>query len=147
MKNIELSLCIYKLCDPDAPDRRVRLHVQQLSGARAMVPKSSNLQTQEKIPLPILGSGSTTTADQAPARQNSGNERFTEFASSAGEVSGFVKAVVNRVIPNDFFGSEENKMIVIRMVDRFVKLRRYESFSLHDAIQGLKVCLITRHHP
>jgi len=78
--------------------------------------------------------------------QNSCNERFTKFASSAGEVSGFVKAVVSRVIPNEFFGSEDNKEMLIRMVDRFVKLRRYESFSLHDAMQGLKARPIPSPH-
>jgi hypothetical protein len=67
------------------------------------------------------------------------SERFTDYASNAGEVSGFVKAVIKRVIPHDFFGSGENKKLVLRMVDHFIKLRRYESFSLHDVLQGLKV--------
>lgn len=71
-------------------------------------------------------------------------ERFTEFASSSGEASGFVKAAIRRVIPNEFFGSRgtstsHNKDCVMRTVDRFVKLRRFESFSLHEALQGLKV--------
>lgn len=68
-----------------------------------------------------------------------GGEKFTEFASTAGEVSGFVKAVICRVIPNDFFGSGANKKVFMRNVDRFVKMRQYESPSLHESLQGLKV--------
>jgi telomerase reverse transcriptase len=68
------------------------------------------------------------------------SERFTDYASTAGQVSGFVKAVIKRVIPYDFFGSGSNQRLVLQMVDRFIKLRRYESFSLHDVLQGLKVC-------
>jgi hypothetical protein len=100
------------------------------------------LETQEKVPSSLLESTETTGAitDEIRGWRGNGGERFTGFASSSGEVSGFVRAVIGRVIPNKFFGSgEANKNSVMRIVDHFVKLRRYESLSLHEALQGLKV--------
>lgn len=64
---------------------------------------------------------------------------FTEHASSVGEVSAFVHAVVDRVIPKQFFGGVENQKAITKHVDRFLRLRRFEMLSLHDVIQGLKV--------
>jgi len=64
---------------------------------------------------------------------------FTDHASSVGEVSAFVHAIVGRVIPNQFFGGVENQKAIMKHVDRFLRLRRFEMLSLHDVIQGLKV--------
>jgi telomerase reverse transcriptase len=112
---------------------RVRLHAP-LSDS-PLVPESSDLKTQTKAPSLTL----RPTSEIPPETQSS--ERFTDYASSAGEVAGFVKATIKRVIPYALFGSDDNKKLVLRMVDRFIKLRRYESFSLHEVLQGLKVRL------
>ncbi|KAF8252775.1 hypothetical protein K440DRAFT_360376 [Wilcoxina mikolae CBS 423.85] len=121
--------CPTPLCDPT-----VRNKVKP----SAILPKNDVLETQEKVPSSPT---ETTGATADGSRDSQSNcERFTEFASSSGEVSGFVRAVIGRVIPNNFFGSgEANKNSVMRIIDRFVKLRRYESLSLHEALQGLKV--------
>lgn len=70
-------------------------------------------------------------------------EAFTDFASDPGEVSAFARAVIGNVIPREFWGKgdggEANRKTIMDKVDLFVKLRRYESFSLHDVMQGLKV--------
>lgn len=74
-------------------------------------------------------------------------ETFTDFASTSGEVSAFARAVIGNVIPRDFWGKgdggEANREVIMGNVDRFVKLRRYESFSLHEVMQGLKVTSIS----
>lgn len=73
-------------------------------------------------------------------------EAFADFASTSGEVSAFARAVVENAIPRDFWGKgeggETNKKIVMYNVDRFVKLRRFETFSLHEVMQKLKVELL-----
>ncbi|RPB27372.1 hypothetical protein L211DRAFT_537288 [Terfezia boudieri ATCC MYA-4762] len=63
---------------------------------------------------------------------------FTDHASSVGEVSAFVHAIVGRIIPKQFFGGAENQKAIMKHVDRLLRLRRFEMFSLHDVIQGLK---------
>jgi telomerase reverse transcriptase len=90
-------------------------------------------------------------------------DKFTAYASNHGEVTAFVKAVVKRVIPGAFFGSsrtittpddtdddseagkdkekdpDHNKKLILATIERFIKLRKYESLSLHDCSQGLRL--------
>ena len=58
-------------------------------------------------------------------------------------VSAFCRAVIRNVFPPDAFGpggcESDSFGIIMRAVDRFVCLRRYESFSLHDVIQGIGI--------
>jgi telomerase reverse transcriptase len=50
---------------------------------------------------------------------------------------------LSKVIPNNFWGGDSvqkhNKSTVMRSVDHFVKLRRFETISLHEIVQDLKV--------
>lgn len=65
------------------------------------------------------------------------------LASTCSDVAAFCRATLSKVIPKDFWGAgaegEENRSVVMQNVDRFVRLRRFESFSLHLVSQGLKV--------
>lgn len=63
----------------------------------------------------------------------------TEYASSVGEVSTFVLSVIKRVIPRALLGGPENQKSIMWSINRFIRLRRFESMSLHDIMQGLKV--------
>lgn len=60
-------------------------------------------------------------------------------------VSTFCRAVISHLVPNEFWGVGEiqthNKRIIHQNIDRFVKLRRFESLSLHEVTQGLKVSI------
>lgn len=64
-------------------------------------------------------------------------------ATPAAQVSAFCRKVICKVFPADFWGTGEtrdhNRRVVVRNIDRFVRLRRYESLSLHDCIQRIKV--------
>ncbi|KAL7268429.1 Telomerase reverse transcriptase [Rhizina undulata] len=67
-------------------------------------------------------------------------ENLTDYASKIGEVLGFAKAVICRVIPNEFWGNgNHNRDIILRNVDTFIRLRRYESLTLHEIMQGLRL--------
>ena len=48
-----------------------------------------------------------------------------------------------RLLPNQIWGDgkegEENRRVFLRHVDSFVRLRRFENMTLHNAYQGLKV--------
>ncbi|KAL2002309.1 hypothetical protein VTN02DRAFT_216 [Thermoascus thermophilus] len=71
---------------------------------------------------------------------------LTDHATPASAVSAFCRAVLTRLIPNEFLGvgpdGMANRQILMRHVDRFVRLRRYESLSLHEVCTGLKVTCI-----
>lgn len=68
---------------------------------------------------------------------------LTEYATPASSVSAFCRAVIQKLIPRQFWGvgpdGISNLKLVLRHVDRFIKLRRFESLSLHEVCKGIKV--------
>ncbi|KAK2796371.1 hypothetical protein FQN50_009587 [Emmonsiellopsis sp. PD_5] len=71
---------------------------------------------------------------------------MTEHATPTAAVSAFCRAVLLKLIPNELFGHGEggisNRDTVMRYVDSFVRLRRFESLSLHEVAQGLKITCV-----
>lgn len=66
-----------------------------------------------------------------------------QLASGESNVSAFCRAVVSKVFPKALWGDGEtglrNARRVYENIDRFVRLRRFESMSLHDVLQGMKL--------
>jgi len=64
-------------------------------------------------------------------------------ATPTANVSAFCRAVLGRVVPDQFWGigddQTHNKQVLMKNVDQFVNLRRFETLSLHDVVQGMKV--------
>lgn len=73
------------------------------------------------------------------------NPKFSmiDFATPSADVSAFCRAILSNIIPNGFWGEAEegtsNKRAIMRYVDQFIKVRRYENLTLHAIFQGLKV--------
>lgn len=87
-----------------------------------------------------------TIVEQEPVRPNSDNKpgpSMTEFATPIACVSAFCRAVMQKLVPNDLLGvgedGQKNRDVILRQVDSFVRMRRFESPSLHEVAQGLKV--------
>ncbi|KAF3901263.1 Telomerase reverse transcriptase [Trichophyton interdigitale] len=80
-----------------------------------------------------------------PKKTINGNERvsMTDYATPTHAVSAFCRAVLQKVIPHELYGCGEdglhNRAVVMRNVDRFLSLRRFETMSLHEAVQGLRI--------
>ncbi|KAJ5717406.1 Telomere reverse transcriptase [Penicillium malachiteum] len=68
---------------------------------------------------------------------------LTDHATPASSVSAFCRAVLLKLIPPQFFGEGPdgvlNRNMIMKHVDSFIKLRRFESISLHEVCKGLKV--------
>lgn len=68
---------------------------------------------------------------------------ITDHAIPSPKVSAFCRAVMLHLIPHEFWGSEDtqthNRKIFHNNVDQFIRRRRFETLSLHEATQGLKV--------
>lgn len=64
-----------------------------------------------------------------------------ESSTPAAHVSAFCQAVLTNVVPNEFWGSaqDRNRELIMRNVDRFVTMRRFECLTLHEVVQGIKV--------
>lgn len=73
---------------------------------------------------------------------------LTDYATPASSVSAFCRAVLRKLIPPRFFGEGEigawNRNLVMNHADSFIKLRRFESLSLHEVCKGLKVRVACR---
>ncbi|KAI1868579.1 uncharacterized protein JN550_006154 [Neoarthrinium moseri] len=68
---------------------------------------------------------------------------IVELSTSAASVSAFCQAAVSKILPVRFFGSGEvqrhNRSLILKKVDQFIRLRRFESMSLHEVMQGMRL--------
>lgn len=75
---------------------------------------------------------------------------LVDLACPLAHVSAFCQAALSKIIPNGFWGEGHtmchNKTAFLHKVDRFVKLRRFESMTLHQVCQGLRVSQRTARH-
>ncbi|KAJ0340753.1 hypothetical protein COL922a_003128 [Colletotrichum nupharicola] len=80
---------------------------------------------------------------QAPSIPTIKFDAVTDLATPTPHVSAFCRAVLARLIPNEFWGSgpdqAHNRDLVFKRVDHFVRLRRFESMSLEEVTDGIKV--------
>jgi len=64
-------------------------------------------------------------------------------ATSHANVSAFCRTVFERVFPTEFWGDgsdgERNMRTVSQNIDRFMRLRRGESLTLHDVLQDIQI--------
>lgn len=83
---------------------------------------------------------SSGEADRGSSKQKN---CFIDYATPSSSVSAFCRAVLTKVIPNAFFGvgqgGKDNRRLIMKQIDRFIRLSRYESLSLHEVCEGLKV--------
>ncbi|KPV77795.1 uncharacterized protein RHOBADRAFT_33988, partial [Rhodotorula graminis WP1] len=76
------------------------------------------------------------TQAQEKAREK---PKLAEFACSFHEVERFVQGAVGEVIPRAFWGSVENARLIDDRISAFIRMRRYESTSVHALLQGFSV--------
>lgn len=69
-----------------------------------------------------------------------------DYATPVASVSAFCRAVLRKLIPDGLYGCGEdglsNRDNILRHVDAFIWLGRFESLSLHEVSQGLKITSI-----
>lgn len=72
---------------------------------------------------------------------------FSDYATPSALVSAFCRAVICRVVPRGFWGdcntTSWNRTVTLRNVDIFIRARKYETLSLHDIVQNMKVVCST----
>ncbi|KTW30640.1 hypothetical protein T552_00356 [Pneumocystis carinii B80] len=67
------------------------------------------------------------------------NINFIKLATPYSHVSCFLRAVMKRIIPKEFYGSDCNFENILNSINMFVRMRRFESISLHDLMHCLKI--------
>ncbi|KAJ5752542.1 Telomere reverse transcriptase [Penicillium odoratum] len=104
--------------------------------------------TNDRCPGPGSHSMEPSKAESAcESRIQQPKLTLTHYATPASSVSAFCRAVLLNLIPSKFFGDGPeglfNRKLIMRHVDSFIKLRRFESLSLHEVCIGLKVANIS----
>ncbi|CEO58739.1 hypothetical protein PMG11_03444 [Penicillium brasilianum] len=91
--------------------------------------------------------GNATKGKTAARRGPKRKVNLTDFATPASAVSAFCRAVLLKVVPPQFFGDGleglANRKIIMKHVDTFIRMRRFESPSLHEVCSGLKIIHIS----
>ncbi|CAG8429897.1 unnamed protein product [Penicillium salamii] len=71
---------------------------------------------------------------------------LTDYATPPSSVSAFCRAVLQKLIPRQLLGDgsegNSNYRLILRHVDRFIKMRRFETLSLHETCKGIKITSI-----
>lgn len=74
-----------------------------------------------------------------------------DYATPTSSVSAFCRAALQKLIPADFFGvgleGASNRRTVMKYVDQFIRISRFESLSLHEVCKGLKVRHVEEQYP
>jgi telomerase reverse transcriptase len=93
--------------------------------------------------------GATANSAHFPRPENKAIAKqkpcLMDYATPTSSVSAFCRSSLQRLVPNGFWGIGEggasNRRAVLKHVDKFVRMSRFESLSLHEVCKGLKVCL------
>ncbi len=120
---------------------RPRLKRGSITDSAELTPEQLDSQVQDPSSRSSIDAALTHIRVERPKAS------LVSLATPHSDVSAFCQAVLSNLIPNRFWGEdiqgEDNKNIVMRNIDRFVRLRRFESLSLHAVFQGLKVRAFT----
>jgi telomerase reverse transcriptase len=86
----------------------------------------------------VINAQTSTQNTKAEQRAN-----LTDYATPVASVSAFCKAVIQNLVPLEFFGTGEqgyaHQEIILGHVDRFTRLRRFENLSLDDICRSIRV--------
>ncbi len=79
----------------------------------------------------------------SPLKEDIDSASSIKHASTPSQVSAFCRAVVSKVFPGELWGLGEtrvhNRRAISCRIDRFIRQRRYESLTLHDVLQDIKI--------
>lgn len=74
----------------------------------------------------------------------------TDIATPPSKISAFCRAALLKIVPREFWGDgdtgKHNVRVFSRKVDHFIKLRRFETMSLHEICQDMKVSQTQAQH-
>ena len=102
---------------------------------------SEGLRTQKPLSPPTPNPAQPPEPTELEARPK--RLHVIDHATPVAKVSAFCRSVLSRIIPDVFWGVGEdqahNKQLFMANVDHFVKLRRFESITLHDVMHGIKI--------
>jgi telomerase reverse transcriptase len=94
---------------------------------------------------------STTQHDLLISSHYQSSPSIVGFATPAANVSAFCRSAMCKILPRDALGTGldgiRNHSNFMACIDRFIRMRRFESLSLHEVVQGMKLTCVPWLHP
>ncbi|GAA6042852.1 hypothetical protein JCM8097_007190 [Rhodosporidiobolus ruineniae] len=135
--------CNYrKLLDRHCPSKMThkRLDDFEKSAVLDLTSEPRTQNSRDNLSIDISQASSILPTNRSfPAPRPDAKPKLTEYACSFYEVDCFVQAVVEQVIPRSFWGSTANYKLIRSHISSFIRLRRFESTSLHALLQGFSI--------
>ncbi|GAA5836251.1 hypothetical protein JCM5353_002655 [Sporobolomyces roseus] len=129
--------CPSKVAHRILDDQEKSLVVDMLSEAGPCTQLSQSLvpsTAQSEAPLPLF------PFEQGKVEKEKDTKpKLSEYACTPYEVESYVQAVVSDVIPRAFWGSESNAKLIMKQISQFLRMRRFETISLHSLFQGFSL--------
>ncbi|KAF9943040.1 hypothetical protein BGZ67_007685 [Mortierella alpina] len=110
----------------------------RLRGMKSLVGEMLHLNSQCKFKLllqqhcPVEAIDNSSKTDSAPLDALLGSSNSFE------QVASLVESIVKHILPLGMFGTTENRNVVLRAMATFIRLRKYETLSLHYVLHGFK---------
>ncbi|OAP62484.1 hypothetical protein AYL99_04689 [Fonsecaea erecta] len=91
----------------------------------------------------IEPSGMSRTNSNLTWSSNNGESSFLPHSTPLARVSAFCRSVISHLLPRNAFGTgpggQQNYEMMMNRIDEFVRMRRFETMSLHEVVQGMHV--------
>ncbi|CRG91151.1 telomerase reverse transcriptase [Talaromyces islandicus] len=132
--------------------------VEEIGPAKfSSLPAASALKTSQQIATQVSLPASTKSGPSQGSRVDGDSSSpvssakhvptqkpcLTDYATPVSSVSAFCRAVLQKLVPREFFGlgneGMANQQSLMKQIDRFIRLSRFESFTLHEVCKGIKV--------
>lgn len=129
-----------------------------LDASQSSIDRSQKLQSSRRLTTNMPGGRSAKSQSQRAANSRARPARtatrpavslvtkgghLVDLACPYSHISRFCQAVLFKLIPVRFWGGDSkdshNVKVFLQKIDHFVRLRRFETMSLHEIIQGFKV--------
>ncbi|GAA6058467.1 hypothetical protein JCM3770_002740 [Rhodotorula araucariae] len=135
------SRCNYrKLLDRRCPSKmsHKRLSQEERSAVLELAEQPRTQVSRGDVSIDISHASLIVPHGQTQAQEKAREKpKLAEYACSFYEVESFVLDAVAEVIPSAFWGSDENFKLIRSRIAAFVRMRRFETTSLHALLQGL----------
>ncbi|KAK8126658.1 RNA-directed DNA polymerase [Apiospora kogelbergensis] len=123
------SRCSYsKLLQHYCPVNTGLDHTEVSHVHRDKTPKSSKVAEGKSVKRKLQPQPPLSTA-----------QTLIELSTPVSQVSAFCQSVLSKLIPDEFWATEHNKGVVMKKIDQFIHLRRFEGMYLHEVVQGIKI--------
>ena len=116
------------------------------SCASTFPPASESRQSSGRFMTQLSSAGSERTllsGQKEGLKKSKVGDSILAYATPTAHVSAFCRAVVKSVLPGNALGmgadGEHNMAVLFGQIDRFVGMRRYESLTLHEVYQNLRI--------